>query len=122
MNEIITRKQAKKIAADNLYEYLTADYGKRLVSDEENPLEAYLQEQNTRSQAEEIFSVKCPGIGNLCMSYFREGWNCDDLSDEGVLAECCEVGDMILEINALADAIYASANEGDAIVSSVENW
>lgn len=108
--ERITREQAQEMAAENLAQYLMADYGQRLVSDREHPLRAYIQEQNSHSMAGEIFSVNCPGIGNLDMSYWRKGWDCDDLDDADVIQHCCEEGDVTAEIEELADAIHESAN------------
>lgn len=108
--EIITREQAYEIAAEKICEFLTAEFGKRLVSDNENPLDAYIQDQNSWSQAGEVFSVTCPGIGNLDMSYFRNDWDCDHLSDAEVISECCENGDMSGDIENLAEKIYESAN------------
>lgn len=104
----LNRRQAKEIAEKNIYMFLIADYGKRLVSDYEDPLDAYIQGQNSWSQAGEVFSVRCPGIGNLDMSYYREGWDNDYLSDEEVIWECCNDGDMTDEIDDLADSIYKS--------------
>ena len=109
--KLITIDIAYEIATEKMEEYLCATAGKRLVSDNEHPTEAYIQDMNSYSMAGEVFSVRCPGIGNLDMSFFREGWDCDDLSDEEVIHSCCEDGDMTVEINELADAIYESAND-----------
>lgn len=46
-------------------------------------------------------TAKCPGIGNLDMSYYREGWDCADLCDEAVIMGCCEDGDMSEELGDL---------------------
>ncbi len=108
----MTKEQAYEIAADNIEKYLTAEYGKRLVSDNEDPLSAYIQDANSLSQAGEIFSVDCPGIGNLDMSYYRNGWDCKNLSDEEVIIECCE-SDMSDEIDDLTEKIFQSANDID---------
>lgn len=109
--EKITKQQAKEIAEKMLAEYLTADYGYRLVSDNEDPLKAYLQTYNSYSMAGEVFNVKCPGIGNLDMSIYREGWDCENLDDTEVIIDCCENGDMTEDIEELAQAIYNSANK-----------
>lgn len=107
----ITSEIAHEMAAKMIGPYLTADFGQRLVSDYEDPLKPYLQEQNTKSMAGEVFSVKCPGIGNLDMSHYREGWDCDHLNDAEVIVDCVENGDMIDEIDDLAGKIYTSAND-----------
>ncbi len=108
--EKITKEEAKEIAEKMLYEYLTADWGQRLVSDNEHPLKAYIQNQNSWSQSGEVFSVQCPGLDNLEMySRYRDGWECDHLSDEKVIADCCENGDMSSEIEELAEKIYESS-------------
>jgi len=108
--EKITKEKAREIAGKMLYEYMTADWGKRLVSDNEHPLKAYIQDQNSWSQAGEVFSVQCPGLSNLEMySRYRDGWECDHLSDEEVIADCCENGDMSPEIEDLAEKIYESS-------------
>lgn len=38
--------------------------------------------------------VKSPGIENLDMTWWREGWECGHLSDEEVLRDCCKNGDI----------------------------
>jgi hypothetical protein len=109
--ELITREVAGEMAEEMLYRYLTASYGQRLVSDHEKPLSPYIQEQNSYSMAGEVFSVPCPGIGNLDMTDLRAGWDCKHLSDKEVIATWCHEGDMSDSIKELAEAIYTSANE-----------
>ena len=113
MKEIITKEMAIEMATEMIEEYLLASYGQRLVSDWENPFQPYIQEQNSWSQAGEVFSVACPGFGNLDISGFREGWDCDHLEDAEVIQLCCRDGDMSEYIEELADKIYESANEGE---------
>jgi len=110
MNEIITKEQAYEIAEQNIEKFLTAEWGKRLVSDLEAPFQAYLQEQNTSSMAGEVFSVKCPGVNNMDCSYYREGWDNEGLTDVECIIDCCQCGDMTNEIQELADKIYEDAN------------
>lgn len=107
----ITKEECQEIAEEKLCDYLTAKAGQRLVSDFEDPKKAYIQEQNTYSQAGEVFSMNCPGIGDGDWSYLREGWNCEHLSDEEVIEECCEKGDMSDDINILAENIWNSVKE-----------
>lgn len=40
-----------------------------------------------------LVSVKCPGLNNLSMQEFREGWDSDGLSDEEVVVDCIQRGD-----------------------------
>lgn len=41
-----------------------------------------------------IAIVKCPGIGNIDMTFWRDGWDCDHLSDVEVIRDSCENGDV----------------------------
>jgi len=107
----ITKEKAREIAEKNLGEYMLGEWGQRLVSDWESPFEAYIQEQNSHSMAGEVFSVKCIGLGNMDLSFYRKGWKCDNLSDDEVILEWCKNGDMTDEIEALAEQIFTSANE-----------
>jgi hypothetical protein len=109
--EIITMEAAIEMAASMLYEYLTARHGQRLVADWEDPTAPYIQEQNSWSMAGEVFSVPCPGLGPLDMTDYREGWDCEHLNDDEVLRVYVDEGDTYLEIEQLAEQIYASANE-----------
>jgi hypothetical protein len=129
--KIITKDVAYEIATKMIGKYLTAPYGKKLVSDWEDPLDAYIQDVGSRSMAGEVFSVKCPGISNIDSTFFTEdfvAWDekhgayivdqehmedcgriVGDLSD--VILECVEDGDVTDAIDALANDIYLSANE-----------
>lgn len=113
-----------EVAEKHISEYLTADFGKRLVVDFSGNV--YFQESSTFS-ADEIISIKCPGINNLDSTQFLEGfveWDDDkgayvtippqpdagrvvgDLKD--VIRECCETGDVTGFIEDLeADLIAA---------------
>ena len=104
----ITYEKAREMASEMLYQYMIADFGKRLVSDREHPYKPYIQEQNSYSMAGECFSVRCIGLGNENMSYYREGWECENLTDEEVIADCIENGDMTSDIDALAEKIMES--------------
>ena len=113
-----------EVAARHISNYLTADFGQRLVIDFSGNV--YLQDYSTFDE-DEIVSVKCPGVNNLDSTYFLEGfvdWDEDkgayvtippqpdagrvvgDLKD--VIRECCEVGDVTdfikdLEAEMIAD-------------------
>lgn len=110
--EIIDWETAEEMAKKMLWAWLTAEHGQRIVSDFEDPYRPYVQEQNSYSMAGECFSVKCIGIGNRNMTYYREGWDSDGLDDYEVIGECVENGDMTCEIDALTEAIMESWNEG----------
>jgi hypothetical protein len=65
------------IAEKYIFDYLTADFGQRLVIDFSGNV--YFQDSSTFSR-DEIVSVKCPGINNLDSAYFLEEfaeWNED---------------------------------------------
>ncbi len=108
----MTMEIAEKIAEKNIADFLTAQFGQRLVSDWEDPEQAYLQEQNTFSQAGEVFSIPVWGIGNMDdMDFYRKGWECSQLTDEEVLRECCKEGDVSSDIQQLAEDIYTCAQQ-----------
>ncbi len=108
----MTMELAEKIAREHITDYMTAQFGQRLVSDWEDPEQAYLQEQNTFSQAGEVFSVPCWGIGNIDdMDFYRRGWECSHLSDEEVILECCKEGDVDDDIQQLANDILSCAQQ-----------
>ena len=106
----ITRDVAYEIANDHIGKYLTAKWGQRLVSDWNNPTQAYLQETNSWIQVGEVFSVACPGIGNIDMTRYRDGWENSHLTDAECILNCVENGDMSREIEQLAENIYDSAH------------
>ncbi len=113
MNDFeMTMEIAEKMAKENIAGFLTAEFGMRLVADWEDPEQAYLQEQNTFSQAGEVFSVPVWGIGNMDdMDYYRKDWDCSKLTDEEVLLECCKNGDVDDEIRQLAEDIFTCARQ-----------
>jgi hypothetical protein len=98
-----------------LRQYLTAAHGERIgiyvdgsfsvgrdVGREIEPIER------------PIFELKCSGINNLDMTWWREGWDCDHLTDEEVIAECCKNGDLIDEAKSLAKNLMFDDQEARA--------
>lgn len=105
----MTTNDISSIGTAELAEYLTAPWGHRLgvyadgtvgvgesVGDEIDPDER------------PIALVRCPGIGNADMTYWREGWDCDHLNDADVIRDCCENGDVSDEIENLVERLVRS--------------
>jgi hypothetical protein len=58
-----------------------------------------------------VVTVKCPGIGNIDMTWWRSGWDCDHLTDEEVVRDCCENGDVEEERQELIRCIQEAAKD-----------
>lgn len=56
-----------------------------------------------------IAIAKCPGIDNIDMTWWREGWECDHLSDAAVIHDCCENGDVSDELDTLIEKLVEDA-------------
>jgi len=116
------------LATEGLWKYLTAEYGQKLVVDEDRPYRAYIMDQGSTSR-EEIVVVKCSGLANMDTSWFTEdfvyenengeyvniktGEVVGDLED--VVRDCIENGDVSYCIDDLAEKIKQSYLEGMAI-------
>lgn len=89
------------IGTDELYQYMTGRFGQSLAIYNDG---VYLVESNAVEidpEERAIVEIRCPGTSNLDMTRYREDWDCDHLTDEEVLRECCDTGDMCDELDSL---------------------
>lgn len=69
--------------------------------------------------------VKCKGIGNLDMTWWREDWECDDLDDTEVIWDCCENGDVSDELDDLIGKLVEDIDLDELVAELVaehESW
>jgi hypothetical protein len=105
------------IDADTLADYLTADSGDWFVvwADGTTSIMDGSTLPGREQDARIVATVRCPGIGNADMTWWRGGWGaeCADLDDEEVIRRSCAEGDVAGEVEDLVGKLIEDAGEGD---------
>jgi len=93
--------------AGNLYRYLSAPYGARFGVYAGGAVLVGGDVGNEIAEDERpLVWVNCPGIGNLDMSWYREGLEGEEcMTDEQVLQESCDNGDVHTDMVWLGDKL-----------------
>ncbi len=103
----ITREWlADQIGRGELAQYLTGDSGDTFGVDADGS--THVGDSVGREidpDERPIATAKCRGIGNLDMTWWRDGWPCAELSDEDVIRDCCRNGEVEGEIEDLIDRL-----------------
>jgi hypothetical protein len=101
------------VDSEALADYLTADADDWFVVWTDGTCS--IMEGSTRPGPEQagriLGMVRCPGLGNADMTYWRDGWDCGHLSDEEVIRDCCENEDVIGEAEDLVRKLFESATD-----------
>jgi hypothetical protein len=98
------------VGPDELAEYLVADSGERLGVYVDGDVIVGDDVGNEIAEDERpVAWVRCPGLGNIDMAWWRNGWDCAGLTEEEVIRDCCENGDVADEILDLVQLLI----EGD---------
>lgn len=113
----MTRKQIDVFIRENvgiqeLASYMTAPSGHKLGVYQDGTVrigESVGMEIDPDDWA--IAVAKCPGLSNIDMTWWREGWECDHLSDAEVIHDCCTNGYVDDELNTLVEKLVEDASE-----------
>lgn len=129
MNASSTITISDIITTSHLADFLTAEWGQRLVVWPNGTVSLVDASTAWRTNDDApIAEVRCPGIGNLNTDYFTEGFAQKELSDEGdwtgqytetgtdrvigtiedVIFECCRYGDVTAEMDELIERLTES--------------
>lgn len=103
----------ENVDEDALASYLCADWGHTLGVYADGKVSVG-QDVGHEIDPDErpVATAKCPGLGNLDMTWWREGVeNEKSMDDEDVIRSSCRDGDVTSELDALRLALYVDAVE-----------
>lgn len=102
----------ENVSVNHLAQFLTAPSGWTLgvYSDGSVHVGDSVGRELDRSE-QPIATAKCPGIGQLDMTYWRSGWDCDHLDAAEVVYDCCENGDVESELTDLVRDLIDSLED-----------
>jgi hypothetical protein len=110
--DFVERWLRSKVGTDDLAGYLTADSGWVLGVDVDGTVHIGDSVGREIEPSERpIATAKCPGLGNLDMAWWREGWDCEALDDDDVVRDCCENGDVSDELDGLIARLLEDVSE-----------
>lgn len=97
-----TFDSVRDVVSAALGEYLTGDFGQRLAFHADGVV--CIMGQNEYHK-DEIASRRCYGIGNMDLSFYREGWDSSGKTDRECILACVADGDLSEEIDGIAEDI-----------------
>lgn len=100
--------ELKDVVSAALAAYLTGDFGQRLAFHADGVV--CLMDQNSFNR-DEIASRKCYGIGNMDMTFYRDGWDSEGKTDRECILACVADGDNSEEIDCITEELERQLSE-----------